>query len=152
VENLLIIAVMLLILDSAKNKSLILLIAFFSVIALTVDYLVKDIAIFYSINAVLAMSVSYLSASLRESDSRRVYAILMFMQALICISLVAEWSDNVNATLEHIQAYFNNGLQYVIILLGMVDSGRFFLPSVCDSDNISHPSCNHRGGNSGKDN
>ena len=139
IKPLLVSLVMLIIFASSTHKKLITIIAICSLTEFAINYLVKDIVIFYSANMVATMFASYSAAYLVRSDARRVYAIIMFIQAILCAILVFDWGYNGNIALQLAHATYNESIHYVIIIIGIVESDSFLF-RLCNSSRVVCPS------------
>lgn len=138
IKPLLVAMVMLIIFVSASNKKLITIIAICSLTEFAINYFIKDIALFYSANMVSTMFASYSAAYLVKSDARRVYAIIMFIQAILCAILVFDWGYNSNIALQFAHATYNESIHYVIIIIGIVESDSFLF-RLCNSSRVVCP-------------
>ena len=137
-ENLVVASVMLIIFVSATHKKLITIIAVCALTEYAINYFVKDIVIFYSANMVATMFASYSAVNLVKSDARRVYAIIMFIQAILCAILVFDWGYNGNIAFQFAHATYNKSIHYVIIIIGIVESDSFLF-RLCNSGRVVYP-------------
>lgn len=129
-ENILVTSIMLALCIFSKDKRLLILIAVGSLSAIAIDY-IDDIAVFYSINSLVAILLSYVSVKYIKGDSAKVYAILMFIQSLLCFLLIFDHATTSNYMLQLILQLFNAGICYIIIILGFSYSELFFSRKYC---------------------
>ena len=81
-----------------------------------------DIALYYSLNAIL-YSLLALSAVKLKSTSSIFYAILMLWQMFFCLVLIPSWGEAGNALTQNAAIYYNDKMLVIIILTGIAGSG-----------------------------
>ena len=125
-ENIFIIIVILLLCTRSNDLELLCLIAIGANIALFISLFNLDIAIYYALNAVLAMSLAYFAAYKIETQSAKVYASIMVIQGCVCLTLVANWTHITNELLQYTLSVYNNMIHLIIISVGIAGSDNFF--------------------------
>lgn len=106
-----------------------------------------DIAIYYSLCAMVSALVAYYSMEVIRSDSASVYGSIMLCQGLFCIALVFDGGMQYNNLIQYELTYFNDKLYIIISLIGIVGSDsipkRFLSCDNIDCTGVD----NGRGGN-----
>jgi hypothetical protein len=126
-ENLFVAVSMFILLFSAKQKAILLIIIAGSLMGPLIDYLIKDIAVFYTLNSITAILLAATSAYYVKNKVGRVYAILMISQTALCFSLVPDWGFKVNNILQYTLTAYNDSIYIVIISIGIAGSDNFLL-------------------------
>lgn len=148
-ENLFIAIVMLALFLDAKGNILVLIIAIGSVTAIFIDLFIVDIAVFYSLNSLIASVLAYASFKLVKNYSSKVYAIMMIIQALLCFLLVPCWSEIANNVLQSLLYTYNENIYIVILSIGIINSDIFSLRiyscnNIYDNSSCDVRSCDHK--------
>jgi hypothetical protein len=92
--------------------------------AWVIDYLNFDIALYYSLNALLLSLLAWYAAK-THLRSAYVYVILMISQMLLCILLVPNWGIEINDLVQFSAICLNANILKVIIILGVTGSDNF---------------------------
>ena len=100
-----------------------------------------DIALYYSLNAIL-YSLLALSAVKLKSTSSIFYAILMLWQMFFCLVLIPSWGEAGNALIQNTVIYLTDEILIIMLLLGVSGSENL----------ISNGFCNIRVGSCGNNN
>ena len=121
-ENITVIIVMLLLCLSAKDKSLLFLIAGSCGVFELVYMANMDIALYYGVCAMISMVAAVIAIYVIKSTTSKTLAIFLSMQAIIALCLIPDWSFTANELLQFKLSDFNGILVLILIALGITGS------------------------------
>jgi hypothetical protein len=119
----------------SNDKRIYYIIASGCIAGAAIDYMIDDIAIYYAVSSLVLCLLAYVAIIKCKSKSSIFYAILMIIQSLFCFLLVPEWSYMVNYALQLGLTYFNDGIELVLLGIGIISSDGI-LACFCNCDNI----------------
>ena len=105
----------------SKNNQLTYLMIVGCLVAWLIDWLNFDIALYYSLNAIL-FSLLALSAVKLKNTSSIFYAIIMLIQMFFCLLLIPSWGEAGNTLIQNTVIYYNDGILIITLLLGVSGS------------------------------
>lgn len=126
IGNIITIILMLLLCIKSKDKKMPLLIAFGATVAFVIYQLNIDIAVYYALNGVLAISLSWLATTKVDTKPAGLYSSLMFSQCILCFILVVDIAPDANYFMQETLELYNDMIYLIIICIGIIASDNFF--------------------------
>ena len=105
----------------SKNNQLTYLMILGCLVAWLIDWLDFDIALYYSLNAIL-FSLLALSAAKLKNTSALFYAIIMLWQMFFCLLLIPSWGNTGNTLIQNTVIYLTDEILILTLLLGVSGS------------------------------
>jgi hypothetical protein len=105
----------------SKSNQLTILMIVGCLVAWLIDYLDFDIALYYSLNAIL-FALLALSAVKLKNTSALFYAIIMLWQMFFCLVLIPSWGEIGNSILQDTIIYLTDEILIITLLLGVTGS------------------------------
>ena len=135
-DNLVTAAILFVIASKSTNNRLTYLIITGCLVAWLIDYLDFDIALYYSLNAIL-YSLLALSAVKLKSTSALFYASIMLVLMFFCLLLIPNWGEAGNTFMQD-RIIFHTQHQYILLIaLGVTGSDNTISSGFNVANNIS---------------
>ena len=135
-DNLLTAVILYIIALNSKSNKLTYLMILGCLAAWLIDSLDFDIALYYSLNAILFSLLSLYAVNIRSTSSV-FYAILMIIQMFICLVLVPDCGEAGNSFIQGAAIYITGEALIIMMLIGVAGSENTISNSFSDSGRSS---------------
>jgi hypothetical protein len=87
--------------------------------AAIIEWLNFDIAVYYSLSAILLALLAHYAIKIKSTSSL-TYAILMILNMLFCIMLIPDWGYSANTLIQNAAIYYNDYLLIAVVVIGVI--------------------------------